>query len=237
MADETLEIKAGKHTFQIYDGCRIAAHEKAGGFEPETRKYIVELFEKYIKNDDKAAFMDVGAYTGIYSLLALMHNVEAFCFEPNPDNFERLADNIELNEYLEIIPETNYDMFRGALAEKERDCFLYFSETPLTSGGNIIKENKNKIEITVRTLDNIIFNEIEDFDFEKVVIKIDVEGAEPLVIRGAEDFIQKFQPIIIAECLDKNALKLVQEELDKIWEYKIQKVLDKRNYVFTAADA
>jgi hypothetical protein len=57
------------------------------------------------------------------------------------------------------------------------------------------------------------------------LIKIDVEGSEPLVLRGAREIIRRYKPIIVAECqyLALHRFGFTQEDITKYLEgYRIE---------------
>ena len=59
--------------------------------EEETVAFLEEMEPGFV-------FVDVGANTGAYSLIAGSRGVKTFAFEPHPATFRRLVENIELNE-------------------------------------------------------------------------------------------------------------------------------------------
>ena len=143
--------------------------------------------------------LDVGSYTGLYSLVASANNASAdiTAFEPLSDNYIRLTENIKLNKF-------KIRMLNIALSDSTGTAgFNIFSEPGfLTSGGSLLKGNniKRSEEVELSTIDTLIsegvFNSPE-------LIKIDVEGAELSVLKGMQTvFEQGHRPDFLIEVLD-----------------------------------
>jgi len=140
-------------------------------------------------------FVDVGANVGTYTVLA-GGAVGARCVaaELVPSTFDRLRDNVNLNGVYDRVrcckvglgsePTTlRITTTQGAMnhvweAERQHDTTTGSSDVPTT-------------EMDVTTLDA----ELGDQDPEALVVKIDVEGWEPEVIRGGENTLSANRPI------------------------------------------
>jgi len=171
-----------------------------GCYEAPLAHYIVSLLRPGM------VFVDVGAHVGQYTLLssqAVGAGGRVFAFEPEPRNFERLITNIHLNGF------TNVEAHNCAIADFVGESSFYL-EQPLK------KDNANwgvyslhrkaewmqyqEIQVSVTTLDSVL-SSAKRVD----VIKVDVEGAELLVFRGAENILKKFHPVLIFEAEERNA--------------------------------
>jgi len=117
-------------------------------------------------------------------------NITHFGFEPLPDFYLKLEKNYG----------RRCQIFNTALSDKKGEStFNYVISNPAYSGlqkRNYDKPNEKDTCITVQTdlLDNILANNIK-IDF----IKIDVEGGEYQVLKGAQKTIKHHQPHIIFE--------------------------------------
>ncbi len=135
---------------------------------------------------------DIGANMGETSLnIAKQVGVtgRVFSFEPSPINFKKCLTNISLNENLK----NRINLFNVALGEKEGVAFLQTRDEH-NLGMNAI--GVTGIQIQMNTLDNIFFEEkIQHCD----LIKMDVEGFELKVLKGAEQILKKFKPILFLE--------------------------------------
>jgi FkbM family methyltransferase len=149
-------------------------------------------------------FLDAGANEGIYSIFAAKRVGEdgtVWAFEPSTRELTRLQHNLELNQLTVRI-------FPLALA----DCS---SQSELTIAGydhagqntlgafayDIETERKDLVE--VRTLDEILErNPLAQLD----LIKVDVEGAELRLFRGAVATLRKYRPVLLFE-VSENSLQ------------------------------
>jgi len=120
-------------------------------------------------------FIDVGANVGSYTILACgVKKARGYCFEPVPETYLRLMENLKLNDLLDQVKIHNL-----GLADKEGE--LLFT-TNKNTGNHIIDRNSeypDAIKVKVMPLDEIVNNE------DPSMMKIDVEGFETLVIAGA----------------------------------------------------
>ncbi|WP_372370958.1 FkbM family methyltransferase [Candidatus Uabimicrobium sp. HlEnr_7] len=160
------------------------------GFESETTDLFCELLDK------SKVFIDVGANTGIYSLIAAAKKNDVYAFEPVPSIYESLQKNIKLNGY------SNIEHFPHAIADRCEPLQLYIpASTAIPTSSSLIsgfKADCESICVDSYTLDSFVEkNKIKTLD----ILKIDAEGAEIQVLYGAKRTILHFHPIIICEIL------------------------------------
>jgi FkbM family methyltransferase len=119
-------------------------------------------------------FIDIGANSGSYTILACaVKGARGYCFEPVPSTFQRLLDNIRLNNLLDRVKPYNI-----GLADKE-DEFLFTTSLDTTNHRIAANETASgQIKVKVLPLDKVLAGESPS------LIKIDVEGLETLVING-----------------------------------------------------
>ena len=130
----------------------------------------------YLQKDD--TFFDIGANVGVYTILASkVKEAKSISVEPLPSTYEKLIDNININR-LKNTKHLNI----GLANEKSK---LYFTSDKDTMNSVATKNDKNKIEVEVDTLDNLSIT----YGSPKS-IKIDVEGYERKVLSGAEKTLQ-----------------------------------------------
>ncbi|BAZ48386.1 methyltransferase FkbM family protein [Nostoc sp. NIES-4103] len=157
-------------------------------YEPE-----LEYIERTLSSGQ--VFIDAGANCGIYTLLAsklVGDSGLVLSFEPGVESLKTLEHNLEINGV------TNVKLFKTALSEREGTAQLYHIENAPTSYslGSDKSEGISFEEVQITTIDNVLAREgIERVDF----IKIDVEGAEELVFRGATSLFSRMKPIVIFE--------------------------------------
>ncbi len=128
---------------------------------------------------------DIGANTGMYSLIVgRMTNNQAFVhsFEPLPESFEQLKMHLLLNQINHItINRVACGDFNG-----EIDLFKIFNNTQSTINEQFVKGVNEKTSFKAKciTLDNYI----QQHSISKIdLIKIDVEGSELNILRGAKN--------------------------------------------------
>lgn len=128
-------------------------------------------------------FIDIGAHIGVITT-AVAHRFEyCLAFEPLPQNVAQLRYAVESNRL------RNCQVFACALGDRVGVTNLYCSESSSTNNSLIKRDRLKKcIKVPVTTLDLIVeeTNVIEPF-----FIKIDVEGYEPFVFRGAHQTLAK----------------------------------------------
>jgi FkbM family methyltransferase len=154
----------------------------------------LQLSRSLIRRGD--TLMDVGANTGLWALGAALRvgpEGAVHAFEPVPDNFARLTRNLKLNGF------TNVTCQKLALSDKcGRTVFYAASDSNSGVGSLTQRGNTDRpIEIEITTVDDYCASHaIARLD----LMKVDVEGAELLVFRGAEHLLAaKEAPIIMFE--------------------------------------
>ena len=139
---------------------------------------------RYLRSED--LFIDVGANIGIYSLLAcsIIDRGQVYSFEALSTNYQRLQENIELNNF------TQAKLF--SLAISDRSGNISFNVTGNDSTAFIGEDSQaNTIVVPTDTLDNIAKNiEIDNL----TLVKMDIEGAELLALKGARSLLQQQRP-------------------------------------------
>ena len=154
--------------------------------EPETIRWI----EENVRSGD--VFYDVGANVGAYSFIAYAvtgGQSKIYAFEPSFATFNALNQNIFLNGFQEtIIP------LQVALGDKtELSPFGYFSILPGATKQTIKKEQAQNSQPSQAVFSQAVLS----FRLDDLIsyfgikppnhIKIDVDGPELAVLRGAED--------------------------------------------------
>jgi FkbM family methyltransferase len=150
------------------------------------RDYINDDFkylDKYLNLGD--TFIDIGANIGTWSTYAsklVGTKGKVLCFEPHPLMFKYLTGNIAVNDFKNILS------FNVGCSDKDEE--LYFSNNYDTMN-HITLNPENSIIVPVKELDNYT-NHLERID----LLKIDVEGFELSVFKGATKSLQKTKKII-----------------------------------------
>lgn len=193
---------------------RMVLHEQQGGYE---RASLV-AWSQAVKPGRVA--IDVGAYTGLFSIVAAKRGARVFAFEPMPANAWRLGINIAMNKAL-------VTTMSCAVSDHEGPAILnYNPKVPLTTGASLekgISAHGAEVKTLCTTLDALAFDDV-------AAIKIDVERHELSVLRGAMETIERCRPAMLIETLDDDMRSRVTKLLPK--NYTVAAVLDKRNTLF-----
>jgi FkbM family methyltransferase len=148
--------------------------------------------------------VDVGANSGVYALAAsgLNPSARVLAFEPLPEEHARLARNIELNEFEIHAP-------RVGLSDKEGVASMV--------GWTITQPTAGSTEVRLARLDEILDAQgIDRVD----LMKIDVEGHEPEVLRGFGRRLAQDRPTLLIEVLSDAAAAHLRQILDPLdYEY------------------
>ena len=126
----------------------------------------MSFWRRYLAAGD--IFVDVGANVGAYSLWAADRGAEVLAIEPDPTTARRLRENVALSD-LQV------DVYECALASSTGTMRL----TADLDCKNHLVFGSEGLLVPVRTLDEILGAR------HAAGVKIDVEGAERLVLEGA----------------------------------------------------
>lgn len=150
---------------------------------------IVRLARALLPRD--GVFIDVGANVGLHTL-AIAHHVSeggaVVAFEPHPVNHRLLVHNLEQNCLRHVVAEN------CGLAE----AAATLTGTARADGGNWSLASRGDYQFEVRLVrldDYLCDHPLPRLD----LMKIDVEGAEVRVLRGARQTIERFRPLIVFE--------------------------------------
>jgi FkbM family methyltransferase len=166
-----------------------------GTYEP----YMQRAFVKFIKPG--AVVYDVGAHAGYHSLLCGLlvgPTGSVFAFEPHPGNRKSIRRQLILN------PVLNVTLMAYALSD--RCSGVYLNCGPGRSQGYLSDEGDLAVE--AKSIDYLVEKETLP---APDIIKIDVEGFEAQVLRGALKTINSYKPIILCDYNDNQTFSLVQE--------------------------
>ncbi|OIQ10517.1 FkbM family methyltransferase [Neomoorella thermoacetica] len=160
--------------------------------------------------DSGDTVIDAGAFIGTHTIAFARKvgpNGKIYAFEPHPVTFEILKRNVSQNAI------TNVFLFNVALSDmrgtnlvKGNDFFA--SDNPgMFSIRSILNETLSfdkTLSIETMVLDEISFDKCD-------LIKLDIEGMEFNALNGARKTLQRFRPLVFAECLSvDNGWKIVE---------------------------
>jgi FkbM family methyltransferase len=178
-------------------------------YEEKELKYVSEFLKPGM------VFVDVGANQGIYTLLAAKRvgqEGKVFSFEPVPSQIAKLKRNIKINGFKNVVTE---QLALGANPGKGKMHICIDGDEALSSLREPAEDAtspKEIVEVKIDTLDDYVKkSKNSSINF----IKIDVEGGELEVLKGASDVLKNMRPVILCE---------VQDKRTEQWGYKASEI-------------
>ena len=179
------------------DLCEIAKELYwGGGRRPDPADALaIDLFARLARDADLV--LDVGAYTGVFTLVSALANPDAdvHAFEVVPDVFKMLFANCVRNDVLHQVTLHH----TGVGHDGQVEMF------PATSGGSALP-SFYAASLTFNSGVRIRFGSLDSFaagarDAGRVLMKIDVEGTEGDIFDHGRAFFARFAPDILCEVL------------------------------------
>jgi FkbM family methyltransferase len=174
-----------------YAGMKI---HRQGYYERETVTLVQRLLQPGM------VFVDAGAHCGQYTLIAgsaVGRDGRVYSFEPDPETFSVLAANVRENKA------TNVVLNKLALTERDGQATLYMGDARNIGANSLVPAigySGRQIEINCTRLDSYL-SVVEARPVD--LMKIDVEGAEISLLRGAEGLLWgEKRPMLIVEFND-----------------------------------
>ena len=193
--------------------------------EPRTRRVVAQVFQHCPVD----TFVDVGANLGNYSWWVANENpaVKLMLFEPDPKNVQLLRKTIARSGLGAVALHT------VALSDSTGVARFIIDDVSGAVGSlidqrgtiyNLQDSYRLKLETTVET------RVLDDFYAElvghRVLMKVDVEGAEARVFRGASRVLNELRPIIVYESFDGSGTKLLKQA-----GYRVYAMEECSNYI------
>jgi FkbM family methyltransferase len=180
------------------------------GYEKENFCFINEQIKPGMN------VLDVGAHIGLMTVIfgkKVGDKGSVYAFEPTPTTIKILRETIKLNKI------NNISTIPAALADKKGKLTFYISENAADNSNSLVNNHRTdrkeeKIEVEVNTIDDFIAEKkISRIDF----IKIDVEGAELKLLKGAAKIIKKDRPKMILS-IHPEGIKNFGDSAEDIWK-------------------
>ena len=166
-----------------------------GIYEPN----VIHALQEHLRAGDTC--LDVGSHVGYLTIL-MAHLVgphgHVVGFEPVPETFETLRENVRLNNL------ENVQLECTAVGEQEGTLSLFcdsaqeLSWTPSVAAYSAPHNDLTKISVPVHSLDGYL----RTSGLHPNLVKIDVEGAELAVLRGARKMLREMRPVVLVEIHD-----------------------------------
>ncbi len=170
---------------RTYPDCCMAF----GLYELDTARVI----KRVLRRGD--TFIDGGANIGYFTLIAAKAvgpSGRVHAFEPQPDNRRRLAEHVELNGLGDVVT-----IHPVALSDRPGEVELHTFENPAANHGQstFFAGSQATRKVTVKTV------RLDDYlpEVTPRLIKLDIEGAEPLAISGMHETLRRHRPAVIVE--------------------------------------
>jgi FkbM family methyltransferase len=178
--DGELDTEVFGYDMKLELGDYIQRSIYLGTFEPRESAQV--------RNDLKPGmtFIDVGANVGYYTLLAASlvgRRGRVLAFEPSPYAFDRLVETIKRNNLSQV------RAIQSGLSDGSGEEHLFLPDARGNHSPSMVPNGGGRpINVPVRRLDDwLAEHEVDQVD----LMKIDVEGFEPNVIKGAAKYIQQ----------------------------------------------
>lgn len=163
-----------------------------GVYEP----LATAVFASLLTDGDVA--IDVGAHYGDFTLAAAFQvgpSGAVYAFEPQPLVRSVLLTNLRHNDIHHVT------VLDCAVADYDGSSSLYSAIDPSHTGGaslseTLVDQSRTHMDVSVRQLDGLLIESVGD---RLAAVKIDVEGAEAAVLRGASDLVRRSKAAILFE--------------------------------------
>ncbi|MFT5336097.1 MAG: FkbM family methyltransferase [Luteibaculaceae bacterium] len=160
--------------------------------------------ENWVKDD--SFFLDIGTNIGLYSVLLAKKVEHVYSFEPHPKVREKLAANLDLNNYTNVticpFGISNQKDVLTLISNRSYDAWSSFSAIENLEKVTEI-DYTDEMKVDVIPLDKWVDDVF--LDFSKVgLVKIDVEGWELNVLKGGARVFEKWKPLLLVEFDENN---------------------------------
>jgi FkbM family methyltransferase len=216
----------GPYSFKLYSKCDDGIVAALLYNLPYNEKADLALFSELSKK--AKTIYDVGANTGVFSVLASKANPQAVikAFEPNSVNAERLKINLKLNAA------NNVQVKEMAVGDKDGEIEISVTHNgTITDVSSVNKEFSAGVypgvewdsrKVKMRSLDSISLEE----GLKPGLIKCDVETFEMFVFKGADRILRESKPTIIFECFLDDERKAFFDAVLSKYNYYLYLILE-----------
>jgi FkbM family methyltransferase len=169
----------------------------SGTYEPLT----IKIFRGVAYQAD--LFVDVGAHIGLYSVLAARTGkpgIQIYSVEADPYNAQALRYNLRKNQ------SPNTHVIQAAASDVDGSAPMLISRS--TIGSSLVVGRRNIGPTSLRDVETIALDTIlPSVSVQRLLVKIDVEGAEPSVLDGMAGTIRRASQVAIICEINPSALQ------------------------------
>jgi FkbM family methyltransferase len=197
---------------------------------------VFEFIEERIRHYD--TILDIGANVGVFTTFVAMnararaHHLKIYAFEPSPIAFNRLTENLALNDLSDV------QTFNCAVTDQTGFVDFFEPEGHITNG-SLCREFAARFSPQVHCQKTLVVDgrAIEHLlaGSNRLLIKMDVEGAEPRVLRGLEQIIREWSPDLLIEVLapvvdELNRIKFLRDCGYRLFHLKTEGPLERKHF-------
>ena len=155
--------------------------------------------------------LDVGANVGSHSIHFAKTAAKVYAFEPHPQTFNNLCANLCIHYCPNVKP---YNIALGSYNGDAQLGDFDISQEHFSMGAFV---GSGELKVPIRTIDSFLYSPVN-------FIKIDTEGYEFEILRGADQTLQRESPIVFVEIH-------LTELIDPIIEYMSARGYHSREYI------
>ena len=202
------------------NGATILVPFKYSWFYASTYELEKTVFiQQHCKKGDTV--IDIGAHLGVFSYFLAQQvgpTGKVYSFEPAEKTFNALSQTIKFNGFGDFVK-----VSKTAVFDSSGELTFYVYDNSTISNGNSISAHNTIGKIRKTTVDKISLDDLMISEkIEKLsLIKIDAEGAELEILKGAKSLLNKFHPFITLE-VHPISFDDAQKTLKKLYEIIIE---------------
>ena len=189
-------------------------------FESNYELNNINFINNYVKEGH--IVIDIGAHIGLLTTILAKktgENGRVYSFEPTPGTYALLEKTIKINHIENIVSPV-----KAAISDSVKKTVFFITDIEGHNSNSLVNNKRvdgkeTGIEVALFSLDYFAEqNKLKHLDF----IKIDAEGAELKVLKGANEIMESYTPLIIL-ALHPSSIKNFGDSLSDIWEFIVSK--------------
>jgi FkbM family methyltransferase len=177
-----------------------------GVYETNVAQVVISILAEAAGRSDSVGVWDVGAHRGLFSLMCAHNGAEqVLAIEPSPANLAALREHLDANPALG----RRIEILHAAISDTDGEIEFIVNDSDGAVGqiraDGVAQHDDStsvsRIGVPSWTLDSLLPRRTSP----PVLVKIDVEGAEVLVLRGAARLLREYRPAIVMEVHNASA--------------------------------